>query len=44
MSIKTEMKLAGSRKGRVILHLAAFAKDLRFGWHLDGIVRELKGV
>lgn len=31
---------AGSRAGRVLLHLACSCADHQFKWHLHGIVRE----
>lgn len=42
MSTKSQMILAGSRAGRVILHVAALIRDGRYFWHLAGITRELR--
>jgi hypothetical protein len=35
------MNCAGSRAGRVLLHLLCACGDHQFKWHLHGIVREL---
>ena len=40
MSRRLQYRLAGSRVGRVVLHLAGLARDGRFLWHLRGIGRE----
>jgi hypothetical protein len=37
-----EMRLARSRAGRVILHLAAVFGDREFTWHARGVLRELQ--
>jgi len=44
MSIETQMKLAGTRVGRVVLHLVGLAMDKRVKWHYQGIMREVMGV
>jgi len=36
-----QLKLAGSRSGRIALHLVCALRDRKFYWHLSGIVREL---
>lgn len=36
-----EMALAGSRLGRIALHLVALLNDWNLSWHLAGIEREL---
>jgi len=41
MWAKTKAKLATSRSGRVVLHLATLTRDHRWLWHLAGMFREL---
>jgi hypothetical protein len=41
MSMQTEMRLGGSRWGRMFLHTVCLVQDHRFEWHWKGIVREL---
>ena len=41
MTTKTKAKLATSRSGRVVLHLATLNRDHRWFWHLAGMLREL---
>ena len=41
MSTVTQIRLAGSHGGRVILHLITLLRDHRLNWHLKGIIREL---
>ena len=41
MSIQTEMMLVASRKGRIIMHALALAKDHKLCWHALGIWREV---
>jgi len=43
MSPARQVDLAGSRAGRVVLHLVALWVDGRWGWHWDGIMREVAG-
>lgn len=40
MSVTTQIRLAGSSRGRIALHIAALFKDGKFGWHMKGILRE----
>ena len=40
MSAATKAKLATSRSGRMILHVATLVRDHRWYWHLAGIMRE----
>jgi hypothetical protein len=44
MSIDTQMNLATTRTGRVVLHLMALMTDRKLRWHTDGILRELNCV
>jgi hypothetical protein len=44
MSIQTQLFLSQSGKGRVALHLLALNQDLKFGWHLKGILREINRI
>lgn len=37
-----QMKLAGSRPGRLTLHFLCVCQDRKFRWHARGIVRELR--
>ena len=41
MTTARQLHLAGSRGGRLLLHLVALLHDGRFRWHLKGIAREL---
>ena len=36
----TQVRLAGSHGGRIVLHLASLLRDHKFSWHLRGILRE----
>ena len=36
-----QLKLAGSRAGRIVLHLILALATCHFTWHFNGIVREL---
>lgn len=38
---KLQIKLAGSRFGRVALHLICFCQDGKLRWHARGMAREL---
>ena len=38
------MTLAETRKGRIIIHLIALARDHKTAWHMAGIIREIKGI
>ena len=42
MSATSQMNLAQTRRGRMVLHLLALTKDRHVRWHLLGIVRELR--
>lgn len=44
MSIDTQLDLAMTRTGRVVLHLLALMTDGKLGWHTAGICRELNCV
>ncbi len=44
MSTNTQLNLAETRTGRVVLHLLALKTDRKFGWHATGILRELHRV
>ena len=41
MSTQEQMRLAGSRLGRIRMHAIMLASDFRFAWHLRGIMREV---
>lgn len=41
MSINTQLNLAMTRTGRVVLHLLALKTDRKLQWHVAGILREL---
>jgi len=41
MSAVQQLKLSGSNKGRIWLHLLTLIKDHRIVWHWKGIKREL---
>jgi len=36
----SQLELAASPSGRVVLHVLAVWRDHRFAWHLSGIARE----
>lgn len=36
------LQLAGSRSGRIVLHLACIVRHGRIHWHFQGIAREFK--
>jgi hypothetical protein len=42
MSTNTQLSIAASSGGRVLLHLAAMSRDHKMRWHLAGIGRELR--
>jgi len=44
MTLQTKLKLAMTRKGRIILHFLCFLRDYKFLWHLKGVLRELRHV
>jgi len=44
MKNKTQLKLVKTSKGRIFLHVSALIKDHLYSWHMDGIIRELKGI
>jgi len=44
MSIDTQLNLAMTRTGRVVLHLLALKTDSKLRWHAAGILRELHHV
>ena len=37
-----QLRLSGSRAGRILLHLTCIAKHGRWHWHFMGIAREFK--
>ena len=39
--VNSEMELAGSPAGRIVLHLVCAKRDHHFRWHWQGVVREL---
>lgn len=41
MSIELQMKLSGTRVGRIVLHLATLCRDHRYIWHASGVMREV---
>lgn len=41
MSTNTQLKLARTRSGRVVLHLLALKTDGQLQWHKAGILREI---
>ena len=38
--VTSEMTLAGSAAGRIVLHLLCAKRDHHFRWHWHGVVRE----
>lgn len=45
MSLNTELMLASSRWGRIVLHAISPCRDIRgLRWHWAGIMREVKHV
>jgi hypothetical protein len=38
---ETQLQLAGSPAGRIVLHVACAWRDHRFQWHWRGMVREV---
>jgi len=44
MTTARQMMLTESRQGRIIIHLISYIKDHHLTWHLQGIIREIKGV
>jgi hypothetical protein len=42
MKAPTKARLAQSGVGRMILHLLTLRRDRRLGWHLAGMMREVK--
>jgi hypothetical protein len=42
MTTKQKLMLAETERGRIVLHLAALFRDGRFGWHLTGVLRQLR--
>jgi hypothetical protein len=44
MTLEKQIALAGSRIGRIQLHLFALKQDKKIKWHVAGIIREIKGV
>jgi hypothetical protein len=41
MSIKTQLRLAASRKGRILFHIIGLAMDHKFALHFKGVWREV---
>ncbi len=41
MKMKLEITLAGSRLGRIVLHVAAILAGGKLNWHCRGILREI---
>jgi hypothetical protein len=41
MTTEKQLEMAGTKLGRVGLHLIALKRDKRFTWHLKGILREI---
>jgi hypothetical protein len=42
MSATKQLKMAGTSRGRMLLHLLALVHDHHLRWHLAGVVRELR--
>jgi len=42
MSHKTQLKLAETRQGRIILHLLTIIRDHKVKWHMSRIFKEFK--
>ena len=42
MSAEVQMRLVGTRAGRVFIHLYCMASDFKVRWHMKGVCRELR--